>query len=262
MKRVLLSAFFVCVLAAPLAADVTIVATGSGKALGLSNEMTTKTYVKGLKMRSDTIDGNRTSSIVFDVDDQKIYMFDNRRKEADVWDMAAFAEQMNKTVDTGDIEASMKPNGKTKEVSGRTTHGYDIHVSVPFTMGGPDGPAMTLELTGVAWIAKGAPGSADYARFYRAAADKGFIFSDPRAAKGAPGPPKAMAEMYRQMADTGGIPFEFEMQTKSTGSGPMAMLGRMMNVSATSTTQAVEVGPLADDLFAPPAGYKLRVQKQ
>jgi hypothetical protein len=129
------------------------------------------------------------------------------------------------------------------------------------TMGGPEGMAMTIELTGVLWIVKGAPGSADFARFYRAAAEKGFIFSDPRAAKNAPGPPKAMAEMYRQMADIGGIPYETEIQVKAGGGGPMAMLARMMNTSGTSTTQAVEVGPIADDLFAPPAGYKLRVQE-
>ena len=47
-----------------------------------------------------------------------------------------------------------------------------------------------------------------------------------------------------------------------SGSGPMAgLLAKMGNVTMTTTTDSVEVGPLADTLFAPPAGYKLNQQK-
>ena len=35
----------------------------------------------------------------------------------------------------------------------------------------------------------------------------------------------------------------------------------MGNMSMTSTVQSVETGALADDLFAPPAGYKLNQKK-
>jgi hypothetical protein len=121
---------------------------------------------------------------------------------------------------------------------------------------------MTVTLAGPVWIVKNAPGSADYARFYKAAAEKGFIFSDPRGAKAQPGQAKAMAEMYRQMADMGGIPYETDLQVKMSGSGPMAaIMSKMGNVTMTSTVDSVEVGPLADDLFAPPAGYKLNPKK-
>jgi hypothetical protein len=137
-----------------------------------------------------------------------------------------------------------------------------MQVSMASAMGGSKDMSMTVTLAGPVWIVKNAPGSADYARFYKAAVEKGWIFSDPRGAKAQPGQAKAMAEMYRQMAEIGGIPYATDMQIKMSGSGPMAgLLSRMGNVTMTTTVEGVDVGPLADDLFAPPAGYKLNQKK-
>jgi len=120
----------------------------------------------------------------------------------------------------------------------------------------------TVTLSGPVWIVKNAPGAADFAKFYKGAVEKGWIFSDPRAAKGQPGQAKAMAEMYKKMADAGGIAYENDMQIKMSGSGPMAgLLARMGNINMTTTVESVNAAPLADDLFAPPAGYKLNPKK-
>ena len=71
-----------------------------------------------------------------------------------------------------------------------------------------------------------------------------------------------MAQMYKELADTGGIAYETEMQIKMGGSGPMAaVMARLGNVTVTSAVESVTVAPLADDLFAPPAGYKLNQRK-
>jgi hypothetical protein len=71
-----------------------------------------------------------------------------------------------------------------------------------------------------------------------------------------------MAEMYRQLAATGGIPYEQEMNMKMSGEGPMAgLMAKMGNVTMTTTVTSVEAGPVAADLFAPPAGYKLKEEK-
>jgi hypothetical protein len=121
---------------------------------------------------------------------------------------------------------------------------------------------MTVKLTGPMWVVKDAPGTKDYMAFYKGAVEKGWIFSDPRAAKGSPGQAKAMAQMYKELAETGGVPYETEMQIKLEGEGPMAaMMAKMGGMSTTSTVQSVETGALADDLFAPPAGYKLNARK-
>jgi hypothetical protein len=137
-----------------------------------------------------------------------------------------------------------------------------MDVSMQSAIGGSKDMSMTVSLVGPMWVVKNAPGTADFARFYKAAAAKGFIFTDPRAAKAQPGQAKAMAEMYNQMAALDGIPYETEMQIKMSGSGPMAaILARMGNLTMASVTDSVETAPLADDLFAPPAGYKLNAKK-
>jgi hypothetical protein len=125
-------------------------------------------------------------------------------------------------------------------------------------VGGPGGMAMTVTQHGSVWVVKDAPGTAEYASFYRSAAEKGWIFSDPRGAKGSPGQAKAMAEMYRQLASTGGVPYEVDVTISVAGEGPMAaIMSRMGNMSMGSTLQSIDTAALDDALFAPPAGYKL-----
>jgi hypothetical protein len=249
-------------LAATADADVTIKQTTEGKGLGLSGKASGVGYIKGGKMRSDVVMGDKTQTTIFDLDAQKMYSFDSKKKEADVWDMAAFAEELSKSVDASSIKASLKPNGQTKQINGQPAVGYDMEITMDSWIGNSKEMAMTVTLQGPAWVVKNAPGTADYARFYKTAAEKGWIFSDPRAAKAQPGQAKAMAEMYHQLAAIGGIAYQTDMQIKIGGSGPMAgLMARMGNIAMTSTVDSIETGSLADDLFAPPAGYKLNQKK-
>jgi hypothetical protein len=263
MSPIVLTAILALGLAAPAFADITIRQTTGGKGLGLSGTAPGTTYIKGHKMRSDVTIDNRTQTTIFDVDAQKMYVFDSRRKEADVWDMAAFAQELSQNVETSSAKASIKPNGQSKPIGGQTASGYDMEVSVNAAMGGNKEMTMTVTLAGPAWIVKGAPGTADYIGFYKAAVEKGFIFSDPRAAKGQPGQARAMAQMYKELADIGGMPYETEMQIKmGGGSGPMGgIMARLGNITVMNRVESVSVEPLADDLFTPPAGYKLNQRK-
>ena len=262
MKRLMLAAFLVLGLAAPSLADVTVKATAGGKGMGMSTNMTTITYIKGNKMRTDTVTGDTTRTMIFDVDNQRLYSFDSKKKEADAWDMQAFGASMASAVDTSQMKASVKANGQTKEIAGKTANGYDMTITMPTTLGGKDGMKMTMNLTGPMWVVKGAPGTAEYINFYKGAVEKGWIFSDPRGAKASPGQAKAMAEMYKELAATGGIPYEMEMNIKMSGEGPMAgMMAKMGNITSTSTVQSVDTATLAADMFAVPAGYKIKEQK-
>ena len=262
MKRVILTTILAIGVAAPAFADVTVKSKVSGAAMGQTREMESTTYIKGNKMRTDTVTGDTTRTMIFDVDAQKLYSFDSKKKEADVWDMAEFGKQISANVQTGDMKASVKPNGQTKQIGGKNATGYDMDIEVPATMGGKDGMKMTVHMTGPMWIVKGAPGTQEYLGFYKAAIDKGFIFSDPRAAQGQPGQAKAMSEMYKQLAATGGIPYETTTSIKMSGDGPMAgMMAKMGNISSTSTVESVDTATLAADMFAPPAGYKLNQKK-
>ena len=263
MHRKMFAALAALVVASPAWADLKMTQITNGKGLGMSANMQGTTYIKGLKMRSDSVSGDTTRTMIFDVAGQKIYSFDNKRKEADVWDMAEFGKQIQTTVDPSQATASIKPTGQTKQVSGQTAAGYEMNITMPMMMGdAKSGMKMTATLTGPVWIVKGAPGTQDYLEFYKAASEKGFIFGDPRAAKGAGGQMKAIAEMYRQLAEIGGLPYETEMNIRLGGEGPMAsIMGRMGGMSSTAVVQSVDTAPLADELFAPPAGYKLNARK-
>jgi hypothetical protein len=249
-------------LVVPMRGDVTIKHSTSGKGMGVSTAGTTTTFIKGMKMRTEVEARGTVMTMIFDVENQKLYSFDSKKKSADVWDMQAFGAEMAKSIDTSDMKASVKPNGSKKEVAGKTAAGYDMKISVPAMTGGEQGMAMTVTLQGPMWVVKGAPGTDEYVAFYKAAVEKGWIFSDPRAAKGSPGQAKATAEMYRQLASTGGVPYETELTIAFTGEGPMAaVMARMGGMSMTSTVQSIDTTALDDALFAPPAGYKLVSKK-
>ncbi|MGH8249771.1 MAG: hypothetical protein ACREVI_03575 [Steroidobacteraceae bacterium] len=262
MTRTILAAVLAFALSAPAQADVTLKQTGTGKGLGMSGTTNTTTYIKGLKMRVDGEAGKKATATILDVENQKMYVLDPKKKQADVWNMADFGQEISQAVSVEGMRASMKPNGQTKSIAGQNADGYDMEIVVPARIGGEGGMPLTMVLTGVTWMAKGAPGSAEYSAFYQGAAEKGWIFSDPRAAKGSPGMAKAMAQMYTEFAKIGGVPYESQMDVKPQAEGMMGgLMARMGGMSMTTTTESVETGPLADDLFQPPADYKLN-QKQ
>jgi hypothetical protein len=127
---------------------------------------------------------------------------------------------------------------------------------------GQGGPKTNVRLVGPMWVVKDAPGTREYLAFYQGAVDKGWIFSDPRAAKGSPGQARAIAQMYKQLAEAGGMPYVTDMEIKMEGEGPMAaMLAKMGGMTMSTTVESVAVGALADELFAAPAGYKLNARK-
>jgi hypothetical protein len=268
MKRLMLTFALALVVAVPAAADVTLKMTTGGKGMGMNSTSSGTTYIKGNKMRTDLQMGNRTQTTIFDLDTQKMYVFDSSRKEADVWDMNEFGKQVAMQVDAEQMKASITPNGQTKQFGSLTANGYDMAISLPANFGGNKEMAMTITLAGPVWIVKSAPGAAEYTAFYKAAAEKGWIFGDPRAAKAQPGQAKALSEMYKKFAELGGIAYESTLDMKMSmgpgggpGGGMMAgMLGKM-GMSMQTTVQDVQVGPLADDLFAPPAGFKLNQRK-
>jgi hypothetical protein len=259
-------AVLACLVATPVYADLTLKQTVSGKGLGLSGTTTGVVYIKGHRMRSDVVAGDKTQTTIFDLDAQKLYVFDSKKKEADVWDMAAFASEISKSVDASQMKVSLTPNGRTKTVAGQNAAGYDIEISMPAAMvAGSNDLTMTVTLSGPTWIVKGAPGTEDYLQFYKGAAEKGWILGDPRAAKASPGQARAMTEMYRQLAEAGGIAYETDMQIRMSagrsGNPLGGLLARMGTISSSSVVQSVDTSTLADDLFAPPAGYKLNTRK-
>lgn len=241
--------------ATPAQADLTMVQRSTGKGAA-----ETTTRIKGNKMRVESLVGDNTSVVLMDLDAQTMTMLDPKKKEAVVMPVAQLQEAMGKANMKIEVKSKVTPTGEKKTVSGFACTVYDVAVAVPFVMGeGGDAPAMTMLMQGPACLSKEIPGQAELARLYKTASEKGFIFSDPRMAKG-PGASmaKGVAELQKTLSEAG-IPVEQTTTIKMDGSGMMVgMMNKMMGGAMTSTLVKVDEATISADLFTVPADYKVK----
>jgi len=188
-------------------------------------------------------------------------------KEALVYDLSKLGEQVRQTVQMGETKISMKPTGQTKQILGQTCTEYILSLTMPMSPPGgrqDDMGQMTMTLGGPVWIARDAPGTKDFAGFYKAAASSGlFLGSGGRGAGAAPGMGGGgMSAMYQAFGDAGGIPYEQHLQVKMEGTGPMADMIRSAGQPPETVTMVTSVStdPIRDDRFSIPEGYTKRVQ--
>jgi hypothetical protein len=195
-----------------------------------------------------------------DVDAGELISLNHKNKEAEIWNVADLQKTMQGAgVAASGVDVKITPTGESKDVAGYKAAGHDLSVSVKSEMA--QGMAMTVTISGPAYLSTDAPGAKDYAAFYMAAADKGFFFGDPRAAKAQPGNAKGMMALYRSMAEKG-IPLESRQVIKLSGDGPMAgIFAKMGGGEINTTVTSISADPLAADLFTVPAGYKVKRQK-
>jgi hypothetical protein len=264
MKRVFGVAVLMCVFAWPAHADVTVKMTTTGPAMGPgraggrgagTSEIPTTYYIKGGKARIDMVMAGREMSTILDPATHQMISLNPETKEAIIYDLAKLGEQMQQSVQMGDVKVSMTPTGETKQLLGRTCTGYMLSVTMPMSMGGRGGDmgSMTVTLGGPVWIAKDAPGTTDFAAFYKAAAESGFFSFGGRGGRGNPGmQERGMAAMYKAFSEAGGIPYEQEMQVKMEGAPSMPP-------TVTKVT-SVSTDPIPVDTFQIPAGYTKKIQ--
>jgi hypothetical protein len=241
------------VMAAPAGADVTLKRKNDGKMMMGSMAGTGVQYIKGARMRDDqTVGGNETSTII-DVGAQQMVSLNHKRREALVYDMTKLSADLAK-IPMSDIKTKVTPTTITRQIAGHACTVYNMEATVPMEMGGEK---LIFLLSGPACLAKNGPGHADFATLYTTAAEKGFFFGDPRAAKAQPGQARGMTAMYREMAGLG-VPLAQEINIKFEGSGPMAgMMSKMGGSSMTSEVVSVSTDPIPDSTFEIPAGYKV-----
>ena len=172
-------------------------------------------------------------------------------KEAEVIDMTSLGASLEKA-GVADITTSITPTTQTRQIAGQTCTVYDLKIAVPMPIAKT---AMTMVMSGPQCLVKNGPGQADYAAFYRAAAEKGG-FLDANQAKGRPETAKAMVDMYRKMAELG-VPFSTEMKMSVEGTGPMADMMKKMDNTITTEVTSVSTATIDPTMFDVPAGYKV-----
>lgn len=247
-----------CLVAAPAAADVTVTATTSGKAPVIGDlNGTQTTRIKGNRMRIDTMQGDKASALILDIEGQRMITIDDKKREATIMPAAKLQEALSKTT-TGQVKASVTPTAETRTIAGIGCTVHQVSVEVPFSMGGPE-MQMALVMSGPACLSKEAPGYADYQRLYTAVAEKGFILGDPRSAQG-PGAAmaKGMANFQKTMADAG-VALDQNMHAELKGEGPMAgVMGRFFKIDSGHVVTKIETGDVDAAIFDVPAGYKVK----
>ncbi len=258
MRSTALPFVLACLVAAPAAADVTVTATTSGKAPVVGDlNGTQTTRIKGNRMRIDTMQGDKSSALILDIEGQRMITIDDKKREATIMPAAKLQEALSKT-STGQIKASVTPTAETKTIAGVTCKVHQVMVEVPFSMGGPE-MQMALAMSGPACLSKEAPGYADYHRLYTAVAEKGFVLGDPRGAQG-PGAAmaKGMANFQKTMAEAG-VALDQNLHAELKGEGPMAgVMGRFFKIDSAHVVTKIETGDVDAAIFEVPAGYKVK----
>jgi hypothetical protein len=245
-------------------ADVTVVSTTAGKASFLDVGGTSTSLIKGNRMRTNSMIGSRTQALIIDIDGRRFVNVDDGKKSATVTPLDTISEQLNK-VGVGAIQATLTKTSQTKQIAGYDCTVHNISVSMPFSATGHPGDGMDLnmQMSGEVCLSTNVPGLADYQNFYRASADSGFIFGDPRVAKSPTGAAqaKAYADLTRKMAEAG-LPLESHVTITAAGNNPMAgMMAKLAASDITSTVTQITVGDLPAEQFDVPAGYKVKMQK-
>jgi hypothetical protein len=245
-------------------ADVTINTTTTGKASVIDVSGTGVSLIKGHHMRTDSAMGSRTEALVIDIDGRRFINIDDKKKSALITPLESISDELAKA-GVGGLSATLNKTSLVKKVAGFSCTVHDISVTMPFSVTGNVGDGMTanMVLSGTVCLSGDAPGLADYQKFYRASADSGFIFGDPRGTKSPTGAAtaKAYAELTRKMAEAG-MALESHVKITAQGDNPMAqMMAKLAASDITSTVTSITVGDVSAESFAIPAGYKVKTQK-
>jgi hypothetical protein len=245
-------------------ADVTVTTITTGKAAFINVGGEGVSQIKGTRMRTDQMFGGKPQALIMDIDGRRFVDLDARKKSAVVTPLEAIADELQK-VGVGAMQATLTKTAQTKQIAGFPCTVHDISVSLPFSPTGKAGEGMDLNmvLSGTVCLSASAPGLADYQKFYKAAADSGFIFGDPRAAKSPTGAAqaKAYAELTRKMAEAG-MALESQVHIGANGDGPMAaMFAKVAKSDISTTVTKIETASLPADAFEIPADYKVKTQK-
>jgi hypothetical protein len=248
-------------LAGTASADVTVTTQTSGKASFINVGGEGVTRIKGKRQRNDQSVGNKMQALIIDIDNRRFVDLDDKKRSARVTPLDAIADELQK-VGVGTIDATLEKTAQTKTVAGYPCTVHRVRVSLPFSPTGKSGDGMdlTMLMSGTVCLSTSVPGLSDYQAFYRAAADSGFIFGDPRAAKAPTGAAqaKAYAALTRKMAEAG-MALESQVNITADGTSPMAaMFARVAKSDITTTVTKVETGELPADAFDIPAGYKIK----
>jgi hypothetical protein len=246
MKRLLLALAALVLWSSAAFADVTVTMTVTVAAAAMNADGTQTSYAKGTKLRVDTSMGGQNMTLLSDAATKQQWLVNHVTKTIEPFNPAQAMATLPITI--GEPKVAVAPNGQTKEILGRTCHGYTVDVTVPMTVGGE---TVTLKMSGPAWVARDGAAIAEFRAAQRAFSEIGMSTS-----MLAQGPQaKAAADLSKILAGEG-VLMEQENRMTMEGTGQMAqMMGQAASMTMTTKVTAISTDPVPDDKFALPEGY-------
>jgi len=254
IRRILPLLLLTLFMVVPVSADLTVRQNVAVSGTGPDYSGESVVYIKGLEMRNEEVRKGKKIVTILDVENREMVTLKPEKKRAEVTDLSQVAEMQREIPET-DVQVKLEPTGETREIAGETCNGYQMEVKVNAVAGA--GMNIGVVISGPVWLAPGAPGKEEYAKFYRAMVEAGLFLGDPEAAKAQPGQQKGMSELYRAMAEKG-VGYASELKVGFEGGGMMAKLMKKMSSTVSSEVQSVSTEPLSDDLFTIPSDFKVK----
>lgn len=254
MRKWFATVAILCFCSASLRADIRVTQsrTVSGPAaVMMPAEGLPKTTIriKGMKARTDIDKYGETDTKLADVEAKHVLLLRARSTIAQV------IASPSVPADGSWSDISLQPTGKSRMIGGVSCDEHTFTLSVAMaSVPNPHIPpeamkGVSMRMNGSVWIAKSAPGAAEWTTFIRAALNSRLL-----SAITGTGSDPWMDKLF-EVAATAGIPYLIEMSRRYEGSG--LMMPAMKDLGTMKMVQKVTVStePIAADLFNLPAGY-------
>ena len=267
MRKALLACAFAAVCLAPLRADITLVQTMTmeGAAAGMMQpgqlpKITQR--IKGMKARIDVETMGQTTTAITDLTQKQVAILQPGTKVAQVFSPGSPLAG-GKPLPAPNMDVTFKATGKSQTIEGLQCdeHTFTMKVSMAEMAGSgslpPEAAAMlkdvTMNMNGSMWVARNAPGAAEFMAFNKAAVASNLL----SAITGMqPGQTGGMDKMLAAVASAPGVPYLTEITMTVEGTGQMAQaMSQMGPIKMIQKTSSVSTTALPDDLFRIPEGY-------
>jgi hypothetical protein len=253
-----------------LHADVTVTTatTVEGGLAAMMAGATPKTVmrIKGMQGRADMETMGRTIASLADLTRKEVIVLRPDDKTAQVITAVTRQQPGTPPATLPQIEGSFAPTGRLQTIDGLKCEEYAFNMTVPMsdmTPGQQMPPQasdmlkdLQMLMKGSIWVAKSAPGAAEYLAFQKAAVEASLSTI---LAGGVPGAPSnGMDRVMKKLTGAEGIPYLTEMNMTIEGGGPAAdMMKQMGAMKITSKVSSISTDPIAADLFVVPPDYKI-----
>ena len=271
MKRWLATVLVFGLSSAAVRADITFVQTttmeGGAAAMapaGTNLSTTITTRVKGLKSRTDMeVPPAVNSSTIVDIAAKQMIMLQHDKKTVQTFD-GSEAGPAAPPVATLSLDATTPvATGKSQEIDGVKCDEYTFTTTMNLAevTGGQMPPeaaemmkGLTMVLKGSMWVAKTAPGVADFVAYQKALA-KADLTTATLKMTGVSLP--GLDKMMKAMTSVDGLPYLAVIDMTLVGSGQMADMMRQMmgGMKITSKLTSLSAEAIGDEAFKVPEGY-------